>query len=113
MPSSLTCRTWLVLAGWSSGSKYPLLGAVRSTQPLTAVLADAQVSGPDARTVAIVLPQPGTVPYLTLGGGAVLDAGPVRLDLHFRDAISEYWDRQQHDVMVALGAAWRLPPTSR
>jgi len=48
---------------------YETLRALKSTQPLTAVLRDAQVSGQDPRTVSIVLPRPfAPLPaYLTLG----------------------------------------------
>lgn len=52
----------------------------------------------------MILPEAGTEPMLSIGGGAVIGVGPVRLDVVVRDALSDYWGRQQHDVSVSLGA---------
>jgi hypothetical protein len=54
----------------------------------------------DAR---IVRPSPGTVPVLNVGGGAVVSFRGWHLDLAVRDAISEYWGVQQHDVVFLAG----------
>ena len=65
-------------------------------------------AGMGAAPENIILPQPGTRPSLSVGGGAVVDVGGVRLDLVVRDAISTYWDRLQHDVSVSLGGWVRV-----
>ncbi len=54
----------------------------------------------------IVLPQKGTVLMANLGAGATFRFLGVSADLLVRDAISHYWGKQQHDVMVLAGLAW-------
>ncbi len=58
--------------------------------------------------VNLILPQSGFVGVLNVGGGAVIELPWLTVDLQVRDAISEYWDRQQHDVMFLAGAAWQI-----
>jgi hypothetical protein len=56
----------------------------------------------------VQLPEPGMERLFQIGGGAALALGPVSLDLALRDAISHYWGRQQHDVMVLTGLSLRI-----
>jgi opacity protein-like surface antigen len=56
----------------------------------------------------IILPQPGTVLAYNVGGGAVVDVRGLRLDLQFRDSLSQYWDVLQHDIMFLLGLSVRV-----
>ena len=56
--------------------------------------------------VDVILPQPGFVGVVNVGGGAVVRLFGLDIDVQVRDAISMYWDRQQHDVMTLIGVAW-------
>ncbi|MFW6205708.1 MAG: hypothetical protein ACOC5I_00580 [Gemmatimonadota bacterium] len=56
----------------------------------------------------VVLPRSGTVPMANVGVGAVVRVLGVDVDVQVRDAMSEYWGRLQHDVMVLGGVAWQL-----
>lgn len=56
----------------------------------------------------VVLPQPGVVPMANVGAGAVVTVLGATLDIQVRDALSKYWDRLQHDVMVLTGLTFRL-----
>jgi hypothetical protein len=58
--------------------------------------------------VNLILPQSGFVAVLNLGAGAVVELPWLTLDLQVRDAISEYWDLQQNDVMFLAGVSWQL-----
>lgn len=60
------------------------------------------------REERLVRPTPGTVPVFNAGVGAVLDFRGVRLDLLVRDALSEYWGEQQHDITFLAGAGIRI-----
>jgi hypothetical protein len=51
----------------------------------------------------VVLPQPGVVPMANVGAGAVVTVLGITIDVQARDALSRYWDRLQHDVMVLAG----------
>jgi hypothetical protein len=62
----------------------------------------------DGREERIVRPAPGTVPVFNAGVGAVMDIRGVRLDLLVRDALSEYWGEQQHDVTFLAGLGIRV-----
>ena len=59
-------------------------------------------------TQDIVLPQPGVVGAANLGGGAVVRLFGTHLDVQVRDAMSYYWGRLQHDVMVFAGLTWTI-----
>lgn len=56
----------------------------------------------------LVLPEEGVTLTANLGGGVVVDVKGVRLDLLVRDAMSEYWDALQHDVLWMAGLSWRV-----
>jgi hypothetical protein len=56
--------------------------------------------------VEVILPQPGFVGVVNVGGGAVVRLLGLDLDVQVRDAISMYWNQQQHDVMTLIGIAW-------
>jgi hypothetical protein len=56
----------------------------------------------------VVRPRPGVTPLVNLGGGATLRLRGATLDLLVRDAVSAYWNRQQHDVMVLLALGGRV-----
>jgi hypothetical protein len=62
----------------------------------------------EAREENIVMPRDGTVPLFNIGVGAVVTLRGVRIDLLVRDAVSEYWGEQQHDVLFLVGATFRL-----
>ena len=56
----------------------------------------------------VVLPQPGVVPMVNLGAGLTARVLGVSWELQLKDAMSRYWGRLQHDVMVLAGATWRV-----
>lgn len=56
----------------------------------------------------VVLPQSGVVPMANVGAGATARVAGVTVDLQVRDALSEYWGRVQHDVMVLAGVTWQV-----
>ena len=58
--------------------------------------------------VDVILPQSGFVGVVNVGGGAVVRLLGLDFDLQVRDAISMYWERQQHDVMTLIGVAWKI-----
>lgn len=60
------------------------------------------------REERLVRPAPGTVPVFNGGLGAVMEVRGVRLDLLVRDALSEYWGEQQHDVTFLAGVSIRI-----
>jgi hypothetical protein len=62
----------------------------------------------EGREERIVRPSPGTVPVANVGGGFVLDVRGWRLDVLVRDAMSEYWDVQQHDITFLAGVSFRV-----
>jgi hypothetical protein len=57
---------------------------------------------------ALERPAEGVVWVTNVGGGVVVDVYGMRLDLAARDAISEYWGEQQHDVFWLVGLTWTL-----
>jgi hypothetical protein len=56
----------------------------------------------------LVYPGDGTSALLNAGVGAVVRFGGLGLDVLVRDAISEYWGNQQHDVLFMLGLTWSV-----
>jgi hypothetical protein len=62
----------------------------------------------DERPERWVIPQDGVVPVLNVGLGGTVNIRGASLDLLVRDAISEYWGEQQHDVMILAGLSIRL-----
>jgi hypothetical protein len=62
----------------------------------------------EGREERVVQPSPGTVPVANVGGGVVVDLRRWRLDVLVRDAVSEYWGEQQHDVTFLAGLSIRL-----
>ena len=56
----------------------------------------------------IIFPQDGVTFHFNVGVGATIHVAGLTLDLLARDAISEYWDRQQHDVTFLLGTTWTV-----
>jgi hypothetical protein len=56
----------------------------------------------------IVLPKDGATAAINIGAGATIRVRGAHLDLLVRDAISHYWNRRQHDVMVVAGLAVRV-----
>lgn len=64
--------------------------------------------GPIAAADRLVAPEAGTSLMANLGAGLVVRVMGVDLDLQVRDAISEYWGRQQHDVTWIAGLSWRI-----
>jgi hypothetical protein len=62
----------------------------------------------DSREENVIVPQGGTVPVVNVGAGATMRLRGVTLDLLVRDAISEYWDERQNDVMFLAGLRFRL-----
>jgi hypothetical protein len=62
----------------------------------------------DDRTERWVIPQDGVVLVINVGLGGTVTVRGWSLDLLVRDAISEYWDEQQHDVMILAGLSIRL-----
>lgn len=55
---------------------------------------------------SVVLPEEGTTLVFNLGGGATATVLGLDLDILVRDALSYYWDEQQHEVMVLVGLVW-------
>lgn len=51
----------------------------------------------------MVLPQEGVTLVVNLGAGLTAHLLGLDLDLLVRDALSEYWDKQQHDVVFLFG----------
>jgi len=62
----------------------------------------------EARDERIVVPRAGTVPVVNVGVGATVAIRGWSLDLLVRDALSEYWGEQQHDVMFLAGLNIRV-----
>lgn len=56
----------------------------------------------------MVLPQEGVTLMLNAGAGVTVQVAGLTIDLLARDAISEYWDRQQHDVTFLAGLTWTV-----
>lgn len=57
----------------------------------------------------LVAPEDGTELMVNVGGGAVVPVWRgIELDVQVRDALSEYWDDQQHDVTWVAGLSWRV-----
>lgn len=57
----------------------------------------------------VVLPQSGVVGMVNLGAGATVRVpGGLLLDLQFKDAMSDYWDRTQHDMLFLAGVTWEV-----
>lgn len=56
----------------------------------------------------VVLPQSGIVPMANVGVGAAARVLGLTVDIQVRDAVSYYWERMQHDVMVLAGLTWRI-----
>ncbi len=54
------------------------------------------------------LPRDGATFVVNVGGGFTLDIRGLTVDLVARDAISEYWDEQQHDVFWLVGLSWQI-----
>lgn len=69
---------------------------------------DFDTAGIEAREERFVVPQEGVVPVFNVGVGGTFRVRGLAFDLLVRDAISEYWDEQQHDVMFLAGARFRL-----
>lgn len=57
---------------------------------------------------ALVLPEDGTTFAYNVGAGGTFRVGDLGFDLLVRDAISKYWEKTQHDVMVLGGVSWRV-----
>lgn len=56
----------------------------------------------------VVLPQGGLVATANVGAGVTARVVGLSLDFQVRDALSEYWGRLQHDVMVLGGVTWAV-----
>ncbi len=56
----------------------------------------------------MVLPQSGTVLTGNVGAGLTFHLSGIGVDLLVRDAISNYWGKQQHDVMLLAGLTWTV-----
>lgn len=69
---------------------------------------DFDITALEERDERFVVPRDGTVPVLNVGVGAALDRRGWSFDLLVRDAISEYWGEQQHDVMFFSGVTLRV-----
>lgn len=67
---------------------------------------DVAVIENPARTLQ--LPEEGTTAVLNVGGGVSFTVLGLDVDLVARDAISEYWEEQQHDVYWLAGVSWRV-----
>lgn len=71
---------------------------------------DRDAFGPiDEQDDDLVYPSDGTSLTLNAGAGAVVRIGTLGIDLLVRDAISEYWGSQQHDVLFLLGLVLTVP----
>jgi hypothetical protein len=55
-----------------------------------------------------VLPSNGFTWGGDLGGGFTFEAFGVTADVQFRDAITRYWGKTQHDLLFTGGLLWRL-----
>lgn len=64
---------------------------------------DFDVSDIAAYDDQMVLPQEGVTWVLNVGAGATARILGLNLDFLVRDAVSEYWEKQQHDVTLLLG----------
>lgn len=62
----------------------------------------------ETRDERIVIPRSGTVPVVNVGVGARVALRGWSLDMLVRDAFSEYWGEQQHDVMFLAGLDIRV-----
>jgi hypothetical protein len=87
-----------------------LPGAIQPyvTAGLGAKRYDFDIRELEERPERFVVPRDGVVPMLNVGVGAVFQVRGVSFDLLVRDAVSEYWDGQQHDVMFLSGVTIRL-----
>lgn len=56
----------------------------------------------------MILPQQGVTLMLNVGAGITVQVAGLTFDLLARDAISEYWERQQHDVTLLAGLTWTV-----
>lgn len=56
----------------------------------------------------VVQPEDGTSFTANVGGGLIAYYRGIGLDLQVRDAISSYWDDQQHDVVWSAGLTWGI-----
>lgn len=57
--------------------------------------------------VGAVLPNDGFTWGGDLGGGFSVSAFGLEGDVQFRDAITRYWGKTQHDVLITGGISWR------
>lgn len=56
----------------------------------------------------LIPPEDGVTFVTNVGGGFRAPvSGRLGIDFLARDAMSHYWDKLQHDVMVLLGLSWR------
>lgn len=69
---------------------------------------DFDITELEASEQNIVVPRDGVVPLFNVGVGATATFRGWTLDLLVRDAISEYWGEQQHDVLFLAGLTIRL-----
>lgn len=58
--------------------------------------------------VGATLPSDGFTWGGDLGGGFTFEVFGLNADVQFRDAITRYWDKTQHDLLVTGGLLWRL-----
>ena len=71
---------------------------------------DRDAFGPiDEQDEDLVYPSDGTSLTLNAGAGAVVRIGTLGIDVLVRDAISDYWGIQQHDVLFLLGVTLTVP----
>jgi hypothetical protein len=69
---------------------------------------DFDITELEASEQNIVVPRDGVVPLFNVGIGATIAVRGWTLDLLVRDAVSEYWHEQQHDVLFLAGLTVRL-----
>jgi hypothetical protein len=69
---------------------------------------DFDIAELEASELNVVVPRRGVVPLVNVGVGATATIRGWTLDLLVRDAVSEYWAEQQHDVLFLAGLTIRL-----
>jgi hypothetical protein len=58
--------------------------------------------------VGAILPFDGFTAALDLGGGFSFSLFGLGFDAQVRDAISRYWGKVQHDLVLSGGLVWRI-----
>jgi hypothetical protein len=62
----------------------------------------------EENTVEAILPTEGFTGCFELGGGAGVSVLGLNFDLQLLDAVSHYWGKTQHDLVLSGGWVWQV-----